>query len=371
MDLTQKNPPFAPLRLAIDLKAIAANYRTVRGLVGPADAAAVVKADAYGLGVRAVAPTLIGAGCESFVVARVAEGIALRLLAPTVRIFVLDGAPAGSIAALAAYRLTPVLNSLDEISAWSEAGRAAHTALEAAVHIDTGMNRLGLSGDDVSVLSAEHAARLAGVKVVLWVSHLACSDEPDSPMNGVQLARFRAALAKLPPAPASLSASGGIMLGRDYHFDLVRPGICLYGGNPMPPRENPFATAVRCLATILQVRHANPGETAGYGATFKVARPSLLAVVGMGYADGLMRRAAAGGGAAVNGVRVPLAGRVSMDLATLDVTGLKPPPQAGMTAEFFGDIVSLDEFAASAGTISYEILTQLSRRAARSYEEAA
>jgi alanine racemase len=366
-----RSTDFEATRLEVRLGAVAANYHTARQLAGPAAAAAVVKADAYGLGMRRVVPALLRAGCDSFFVARLAEGVALRRLAPAARIFVLDGAQPDMVPALIAHRLTPILNSLPEIAGWAAAARSTGTSLDAAVHIDTGMNRLGLVAPELATLSAEHARRLAGLRVVLWMSHLACSDEPEHPLNRLQLNRFRTALAMLPPAPASLSASGGILLGKDYLFDLVRPGIALYGGNPQPAKLNPFATAVRCTAKILHVHRAEPGETVGYGASFTVKRPSLLAVAALGYADGLVRAVSNLGEAAVAGKRAKVAGRVSMDLVTLDVTDLPVPPVTGTEAEFFGDVIALEEIAASAGTISYEILTSLSRRAARVYVEAA
>lgn len=361
----------AGAHISVRLSSIAGNYRKAVALAGTARAAAVVKADAYGLGLRAIAPALIGAGAEDFVVARIAEGITLRTLAPKVRIFVLDGAVAGNENALIQYRLTPCLNSMEQIANWSRAAQNAGGALEAAVHIDTGMNRLGLSGADVSVLASEPQKYLHGIRVVLWMSHLACSDEADHPMNRMQLERFRAALGKLPAAPASLSASGGIMLGRDFHFDLVRPGICLYGGNPMASGENPFATGVSCSARILQVREAGADESVGYGATYHTKRPSRLAVAAYGYADGLMRTVSNHGYGAIGGVKVPVVGRVSMDLVIFDVTHLTDVPQPGMDAELFGDTVTLEELARASGTISYEILTQLSPRAARIYQEGA
>jgi alanine racemase len=360
----------AAVHLSVRLSAIADNYRTVCRLVGGAKAAAVVKADCYGLGMRYVAPKLLAAGCETFVVAQVREGVDLRLLAPTARIFVLEGARPATIPALIGHKLIPCLNSLAEIDAFAAAAHARRSTLAAAVHIDTGMNRLGLSAEELSVLSAEYAKRLKGLDVVLWMSHLACSDDPDSPMNPRQRDRFRTALAMLPPAPAALAASGGILLGKDYHFDLVRPGIALYGGHPLNRGPNPFAVAVRCTADILQVREAKVGETVGYGATFTAKRPTKLATVGYGYADGLMRALSNRGKVAVGGGWAKLAGRVSMDLASLDVTDVMGEIVPGMEVEFFGDAIKLEDVAQAAGTISYEILTSLSHRAARRYVEA-
>ncbi|MDE3117013.1 MAG: alanine racemase, partial [Pseudomonadota bacterium] len=330
--------------------------------------AGVVKADAYGLGMVPVARALAAEGCDSFFVARIEEGMALRPAVPEARIFVLDGAPPAAIPALIAHKLTPVLNSLDEIAAWAGTARGQRGGLDAALQVDTGMNRLGLPPYELTTLAAEARTRLAGLRLVLIMSHLASSDDPASPQNAEQLRRFRMALAMLPPAPASLSSSGGIMLGPDYAFDMVRPGIALYGGNPCPIRPNPFAVAAVLSGRILQRRRIDKDEAVGYGATYRSARPSLLATVALGYADGLMRAIGNRGVGAIGGVRVPVVGRVSMDLVTLDVSeapeGLSAP---GGLVEFFGDTVGLDELAAAAGTVNYEILTSVSPRVQRHY----
>ena len=361
---------FEAARLTVRLGAIAANFKTAQRLAGTATAAAVVKADAYGTGLAAVAPALAQAGCDTFFVARLEEGLALRPLTPEARIFVLDGAQPDAVPALISHHLTPVLNSIAEIAGWSAAARATRTRLDAAIHIDTGMNRLGLPGAELATLAADHAKRLDGIRLVLLMSHLACSDDAEAKMNRVQLDRFKTALAMLPPAPACLAASGGIMLGRDYLFDTVRPGIGLYGGNPQPAKPNPFQVAVRLTARILQLRRADKGETVGYGATFRIKRPSLLATAGLGYADGLMRAISNRGAGAIGGVRVPVVGRVSMDLVTLDVTDVPGTLATGVDVELFGDTISLEEIATAANTISYEILTSLSHRATRVYEAA-
>lgn len=355
----------AQASLTIRLDAIVENYRRCRSLAG-AEAAGVVKADAYGLGMEPVARALASAGCKSFFVARLEEGIRLRTILSKTRIFVLDGASEETAPELIAHRLIPVLNSLDEIDAWSKAARARRAALAAAVHVDTGMNRLGLPPAEMSVLASESATRLAGVDLVLIMSHLACSDNPASAMNAVQLARFRAALEVLPPAPASLSASGGVLLGKDYAFDLLRPGIALYGGNVQRQLPNPFRTVVSFVGPILQVRRVDKGESVGYGATFHTARPTTLATVGLGYADGLMRAIANRGACVVRGTRAPIVGRVSMDLITLDVTNI-PSAAAGEEVEFLGDAISLEEMADWAGTANYEILTRLGSRFPRTH----
>jgi alanine racemase len=363
---------FEPARLTIRLGAIARNYRQFVDRCAPARVAAAVKADAYGLGMKPVAHTLAGAGCEIFFVARVEEGITLRPLQPHARIFVLDGAHEATVAPLISHRLVPVLNSLDELETWSTAARAHRVTLDCAIHLDTGMNRLGLPDYERATLAAEAATRLRNLNVLLWMSHLACADDRGSPMNAAQRDRFRSALASLPPAPASLSASAGALLGPDYCFDLVRPGIGLYGGNPCSGMDNPFDVVAVLTAQILQLRRVDTGGTVGYGATFRASRPSILATIGLGYADGLMRAIGNKGSGAIAGMRAPVVGRVSMDLATLDVTDVPPDTlKTGGDVEFIGDTISLEEFAALAGTASYEVLTSLGSRMARHYEPAA
>jgi alanine racemase len=359
---------FQVARLTVRLGAVAANYREVRSRAGTASVAGVVKADAYGLGMAAVAKALIAQRCDTFFVARVSEGIALRPLVPQARIFVLDGAQPDAVPALIAHRLTPVLNALGEIAAWSAAAREMRTTLDAAIHFDTGMNRLGLPAYELATLAGEAKERLSGLRVVLAMSHLACADDAASAMNATQLERFKTALAMLPPAPASLASSGGVLLGKDYAFDMVRPGIGLYGGNPWKSGPNPFATAAVLSARILQLRRVDSGESVGYGATHTIARPGMLATIALGYADGVLRALGNKGAAAIAGTRAPFAGRVSMDLITLDVTDV--PPRAleiGAEVEIFGDTISLGDFAAGAGTANYEILTRLGSRLPRDY----
>jgi alanine racemase len=281
---------FETARLTVRLDAIAANYRTFRELSGGATVSGVVKADGYGIGAAQAARTLREAGCDTFFVARLAEGIALRPVVGDARIFVLDGVQSETIAAFVLHRLTPVLNALAEIELWSAAAKKACAHFDAAIHIDTGMNRLGLGAEDLSALSANAKSHLASLNLVLLMSHLACADDAGAKMNRDQLARFRAALAMLPPAPASFASSGGVLLGKDYLFDMVRPGIGLYGGNPQGGgRPNKFAVVAQLTGTILQLRRVDSAGSVGYGATFRIGRKSMLASVALGYADGLMR----------------------------------------------------------------------------------
>jgi len=367
------NHIFDAARLTVRLGAIAANYQKFRALSGRAIVAGVVKADGYGCGAAQAAKTLLKEGCDTFFVARLSEGVALRpVVGNGPRIFVLDGVQADGVPALIAHRLTPVLNSLDQMALWSAAARDARTTFDAAVHIDTGMNRLGLSADELSIFAAESKARLANLNLVLRMSHLACADDSESDMNREQFARFRSALATLPSAPASFASSGGVLLGKDYVFDMVRPGIGLYGGNPQSGKPNPFATVALMTGRILQLRRVDSGGSVGYGATFQIGRKTVLATVALGYADGLMRAMSNNGFGAIAGHRAPIAGRVSMDLVTLDVTDV---PQAslmtGADVEFFGDTISLEDAAATADTANYELITSMGARVPRHYVDGA
>ncbi len=354
--------------LTIDLDAVADNYRRLCAELGAVACAAVVKADAYGLGMARVAPALARAGARTFFVAQLEEAIALRAMFPVeVEIYVLNGLGAGPVAEFQAGRVHPVLNSLGEIDAWAAAARAAGRALPAAVHIDTGISRLGLPDDELEALAADRG-RLAGIDLRYLLSHLACADRPEHPLNAEQLRRFRAARARLPDAPASLANSSGIFLGADYHLDLARPGVALYGVNPTPGQPNPMRQVVRLQGKILQVREIDASRTVGYGATHRAAGPTRIATVAVGYADGYLRSLSNRGSAWLGDRRVPVVGRVSMDLITLDVTGASAEAaRPGAFVDLIGADLSTDEVAEAAGTIGYEILTSLGRRYHRVY----
>ncbi|MGH6932963.1 MAG: alanine racemase [Dongiaceae bacterium] len=357
-------------RLTIDLGAIQRNYRRLRAELGPGvDCAAVVKADAYGLGMAEVAPALAKAGARRFFVAQIAEGVALRSLLPAAEIFVLNGLQPGLEADCEAHRLAPVLNSLGEIELWSARARAR--PLPAAVHVDTGMSRLGLPPAEAEILVAE-PRRLQGIAPLLLLSHLACADEPGHEANRRQLRLFWDWRQRMPAAPASLANSSGIFLGPEYHFDLVRPGAALYGVNPIKNHSNKMEQVFVLEAKILQIRDVDRGTTVGYGATHRVASRGRVATVAIGYADGYLRSASGRGLAYLRGQVLHVVGRVSMDLITMDVSAV-PPEQArpGAWVEVIGPHLPLDEAAERAGTIGYEILTSLGRRFRRRFVQAA
>lgn len=369
--LPMANSDHEAARLIVRLGTLKENYRELARRAGSAMVAPVVKADAYGLGIEAVAGALSKVGADTYFVARLAEGASLRRILPRARIFVLDGLLPGTAPAYRANNLIPVLNSLDEIGEWGALAREARTTLAAAIQMDTGMNRSGLTREETNALAAQAAKHLSGIELALVMSHLACSDDPGNAMNAAQLQRFRDILAALPPAPASLAASGGVSLGRDYVFDVVRPGIALYGGNPQPALPSAYRVVAVLMGRALQLRRVDKGDTVGYGATFTAGRPSMLVTVTLGYADGLSRALATRGvGAAAGGKRMSFAGRISMDLAVLDATDVPEELcRRGAEIEFFGDTISLEEVAGAAGTISYDVLTSVSSRVPRHYVE--
>lgn len=350
--------------LIVDLDAIAANYRLLAGLARPAATAAAIKADAYGLGVVQVSRTLWAAGCRDFFVATLDEGIELRGLLDHARITVLNGLIAGEPGLFRKHRLMPALNDLGQVDAWRTYSREAGAA-PAVLHLDTGMARLGLPPAEVDALAGD-PSRLDGIELALIMTHLACADEPDQAMSRRQRDDFAAALARLPRAPASLSASSGIFLGPDFLFDMVRPGVSLYGINPRPGQPNPLRPVVRLQAKILQIRDVDTPQTVGYGATHRFAGPARLATLAAGYADGYLRGLSGRGTAHIGATAVPVVGRVSMDLTTVDVTRV-PEAKPGDMVDLIGPHRDVDALAEEAGTIGYEILTSLGRRYRRHY----
>ncbi len=346
-------------RLHIDLDALVANWRMMQRRVEPAYAAAVVKADAYGLGAKQVATALSKAGCNRFYVAWAEEGAALRLeLGPAPEILVFHGVTPDTLDLFQMYALQPVLNHLEQIDLWTTSNVQPRPA---ALHIDTGMNRLGVSPAHWAA-----AARMLPRPSRL-ISHLACGDET-SDYNPAQLARFNNARALWPGVPAGLAASGGSHLGKDYHFDEVRSGIALYGGGPSPLDGSSPHTVVTLTAPILQVRDVPKGESVGYGYSWTAESDCQLATIGFGYADGYLRSASNSGKGFIQGQKRPIVGRVSMDLITIDVTGLSVSP--GDEIEFIGPNMPLSEVAGAMGTIDYEILTRLGTRLDRRYSGA-
>jgi alanine racemase len=350
--------------LTIDLDAIAANWRALRArLKRGCEAAAVVKADAYGVGMAQVGPRLWRAGCRLFFVADAGEGMALRRLLPEARIAVLNGFEAAAAREFARGRLTPVLNHLGQLADWRKAGRGA----PAILHFDTGMSRLGFPPSEAARLAAEPAL-LDGVALSGVMSHLSTAWNRRAEINRTQLDAFRDLLKSLPPAPASLSSSSGIFLGPAYHFDFVRPGAALYGANPLPGRRNKMRQVVYLKAKIFQIQDLPRGRSVGYDGSFRMKRPGRVATIAMGYADGWLRAASNRASVGFCGKRAPIVGRISMDLITVDVTGIDPKlTQPGRYADVLNADYGVDAFAHDAGTIAYEVLTQLGGRFNRVY----
>jgi alanine racemase len=357
--------------VTIDLAAIADNWRALAKLVAPAECGAVVMADAYGLGAAAVVPALVRAGCRTFFVATVDEARDARVLARGATIYVLDGLMAGSGEALVAASATPVLSNAASVREWAALAEARDVRLPTAIQVDSGLNRLGLDAADVASLVSD-GEMLSWLDLKLVMSHLACADDPHDVKNATQLGAFRDLAQRLLPAPLSLAASDGLMLGKDYHFDLVRPGYALYGGQAFKGGPTPVRPVLRVAARVLQVRDVPEGESVGYAATYRTQEQRRIATVAAGYADGLFRRLSAGNGevgghVAFNGQLAPVVGRVSMDLITVDVTGLARPPQRGDFVTLLGSELPIESVGAAAGTIGYEVLTNLGRRFHRVY----
>lgn len=370
----RKGPGFsARPTLKIDLSAIKANYKSLQKRVGDARIGASVKADAYGLGAEKVGRALYGAGCRTFFVATAGEGSTLRrAVGDNCSIYVLNGPAPRDIALIFGANLKPVINSMEQAQLWAEHADNARHAPFSALHVDTGINRLGMPAAEFETLCANKKLRHS-LNLDLVMSHLACSAISDHPMNAEQLKRFKAASARFPDTTLSFANTGGIYLGRKYHFDMVRPGIGLYGGKATTmPKQESTTPVVTLNVPILQIRTIQKGESVGYNATFVAARDMKIATIGGGYADGIPVSASGPEGrinnaAMINGETVPIVGRVSMDLTTLDITGMKKPPVIGETACFRGDQLEAD--AANADTLNYELLVRLgTHRCKREYD---
>lgn len=353
-------------RLEVDLDAVAYNHDVLVREAAGAEVAPVVKADGYGLGAVEVARRLWSAGARSFFVARLTEGEALRTGLGSERpatIYVLDGLTSGTAQRLMAARLTPALTTLPQIADASAAAVASGRPLPVAVHVDTGMNRQGLTPQEAHAV-AQAVDRLRGLDVQLVMSHLGSAAEPADPRNGRQLEGFRAVRALFPEARASLAASAGIFLGQDYRFDLVRPGVSLYGGGPLEQPDARLKAVATLSAPILDVRTLQAGERLGYGASVAVQRPTRIAIVAAGYADGLMRSGKDGGYAWFAGSRRRLL-IVNMDILAIDLGEAEARP--GDWVELLGPNALLDDYATAAGTVAHEVLTRISSRAVRTY----
>lgn len=345
--------------LTIDLGALAKNYSILSDQLPSAGLASVVKANAYGLGVKEAAPALQAAGCSTFFVATLEEGSELRQILPEARIYVFHGVLPGTAKELLAHNLIPILNSRDQIEQWQ-----AHADQPAGLHLDTGMSRLGLTPAECE----QSAPDLAKFNIDLVMSHLACAEDQDHPKNVEQVALFNELRSSIKAKYASLAASSGIFLGPDYQFDLCRAGVSLYGVNPAPGKVNQMAQVIRLQAKILQLRSVDTPQTVGYGATHQASKPTKIATLAIGYADGYMRSLSNSGIVYIGDFEVPVVGRISMDLTTVDVTGVPEDMlHMGALVDLIGPNNPVDQIADQAGTIGYEILTSLGHRFDRHY----
>ena len=357
--------------LTVDLAALEANWRIIGRRAMPSECAAVVKADAYGCGIAQVAARLARAGCKTFFVADLAEARRLRAVAEDVAIYVLSGLFPGTAAAFADIRARPVIGSLVELAEWDAFCSANAWHGGSALHVDTGMNRLGISANEAAALAPRIRSENHGI--TLLMSHLACAETPEHPLNDRQIRLFREVRLLYRGIPSSLANSSGVYLNNAAHCDVVRPGVALYGCNPTPGRSNPMQAVVRLEAHVAQVRTVAKGDTVGYGAVWTARHASRIAVAAIGYGDGYLRSAgstddAPGADVIVAGKRCPIAGRISMDLLAIDVTAL--PDNAvrrGDLVTLIGDEIGVEEVASAAGTIGYEVLTSLGRRHHRVY----
>jgi len=363
--------------LDIDLGAIQRNWLSLGRVAPNTKIGACVKADAYGLGVAHVAPALASQGCQQFFVADPQEGIALREILPDADIYIMDGVFEEALTAYKTHRLIPCLKSLRDVDLWCGMEMRSRPA---ALHVDTGMHRLGISLKDLA--SAKQRLDAASNSPVLLMSHLACADDPQHTQNNTQLAAFKKAQALFPNTPASFANSAGLFLGADYQGDLARPGIGLYGASPFLEKKSPFEPVVGLRGRVLQIQNVPAGQGVGYGASYVTAEDSRIAVLGFGYGDGLFRHigrsnippatSAQSAGARIGvffgDVKAPIVGRLSMDQLTVDVSHI-PESVAieGAWAEILGKNQTIDDFAKAAGTIGYEVLTSLGYRYHRHY----
>lgn len=356
--------------LEIDLDAVASNINLLQSRAPNAQMSGVVKANAYGIGLAEITGVHKALGTKTFFVATPDEGIALRaILGPGFEIIVLGGLFAGAEGVYHDHALTPVINTLADVE-------RLRPGQESVLHIDTGMSRLGLDGADTKKI-LEDPAILRAANITMVMSHFACADEVGHPLTEQQFKAFSAFATLFPGARKSLSNSSGIFASKAYHFDMVRPGMAVYGLNPIPeqsspqsnPQSNPMRPVVQLRARILQIREVAAGASVGYGASYRCATPHRIATVALGYADGFLRSLGNNNGRLFwRGQACPILGRVSMDLVTLDVTDVVgDPPRAGAWVDVLGPGQDADALAHSAGTIGYEILTGLGSRYARLY----
>ncbi|HEY1542736.1 MAG TPA: alanine racemase [Xanthobacteraceae bacterium] len=374
-EITTSGPPELETGgvLTIDIGAVQSNYRALSARVSPTECAAVVKADAYGCGIEPVVRALAKSGCKTFFVAHLAEARTVRALAPEATVYALSGLPNGGAAAFAQANVRPVIGSTQELAEWDAFRATSGWRGGTALHFDTGMNRLGIPVDEAAALAQRIKTPDHGITLIM--SHFACSETPANALNNRQIQLFRELRMMFRGIPASLANSSGIFLGALAHFDMVRPGYALYGGNPTPGAANPMLPVLGLKAHIVQVRQVARGETVGYGAAWKAPRPTRVAIVSVGYADGYLRAASGpdarrGAEMMIGNTRCHVVGRVSMDLLAVDVTAVPEHiARRGEWATLIGNGIDIDTLAAQCGTIGYELMCGMGRRYSRIWKQ--
>ena len=356
--------------LVIDVDAIVSNYQTLRSKLTNAHCAATLKANAYGLGIKKIAPALDKAGCPTFFVATLDEAVELRKILTSKRksILVLNGFLTGTGSIFKQYNITPVLNNSRQLEKWVDFNTTLKERQKAALHLDTGMNRLGLDNTDLRRLM-NNPQILIKANIYMLLSHLACSDEPKNPMNKNQLLEFNSWIKHLPSMTASFANSGGIYLGEKFHFDLVRPGLALYGSVP-GHLQNDLKNCISLYGRVLQLREVDKGQLIGYGGTYKLPKKARIATIGVGYADGYQRVLSGSSTVFHRGFPLPLVGRISMDSITVDISSLPDNNlKEGDFVELLGKHFTIDQAASLAQTVPYEMITGLGRRHYRYYNQ--
>lgn len=360
---------YSPCTLEVDLSKIRNNYKILDEICKTATVSAVVKANSYGLGADKIAPALSLEGCKDFFVTTINEAISLREVVKDGNIFVLNGLFDNDVEQFQEYNLIPVINHLEQLSILKQLALKSQKKQPCILHINTGMNRLAMPMREADHL-IDNLSLLEGIDIKYVMSHLASSEEKENPYNKEQLDKFKGYLQYFPKTKASLANSSGVFLGNEYHFDLVRPGFALYGGNPTPNKPNPMKNPVKLTAQIIQLQNLSHNNYIGYNSTFLSNRNSVIATLPFGYADGYSRNLSNKGEVFIDGHSAPVVGRVSMDLVTIDVTDI-PANKIflGAEVEIIGDNCTADKIASMSGTIGYEILTRLGNRYKRVYTE--
>ena len=368
--MSQMNTIDQNTTLEIDLKSICHNFKTIKKKVAKnCIVAATVKANAYGLGVKEVTKSLIKHHCKDFFVATLMEGIELRSYNKSVNIYILNGLEIGKCSIYKKYKLTPVLNSIKQIREYEIYQSKIKKSMDAIIHFDTGMSRLGLDEDETNKLIKNRNNILKKTNIVYIMSHLACGDDPKSKKNNKQLSMFREISKSFKNIKMTLANSAGVLLGKNYHFDMVRPGISIYGGNAQKNKKNSFRHVIQLSARLIQLRKIKKGSTVGYGATYKAKQNMMIGTISLGYADGLNRLFSNNMKCYYKKKEINLIGRISMDLITLDLSKFrKKDIQINSRVEIINDQNNINKISANIGTIPYEILTSLGHRYSRKYK---